>query len=117
MRNIFDSLKRQAFDIVTKTMGYDATWLSSESGSTILTASVGYKDPSEKERLSGIDTWNPDQPFMEYRVDFFTGLKARVDNGQLEHVTIVGVGYFSVKEVLTSVDGDTYVARLDPAIP
>lgn len=115
--NHFDSLKRQAFDVVTQTMGYNATWQSSESGSLLLSARVGYKDPSEKQELSGIDSWNPDQPFMEYRVDFFPGLKARVDSAELEHVTIEGIGYFSVKEVRTAVDGDTYVARLDAATP
>lgn len=113
MENIFDSLKRQAFDVITNTMGYNASWLSSESGSVLLAARVGYKDPSEKQELSGIESWNPDQPFMEYRVDFFPGLKSRVDDGQLEFITISGVGYFSVKEVRTAIDGDTFVARLD----
>jgi len=96
--NIFDSLKKQAFDVVTDVMGYNATWLSE---SILSTAGVGFKDPSEKQELSGIDSWNPDEPFMEYRVGFFENLKTRVDTGNLEHVTIEGIGYFSVVEVNT----------------
>lgn len=116
MGNIFDSLKRKAFDVVTLTMGYDATWQSSESGVLVQTARVGFKDPSEKQELSGIDTWNPDEPFMEYRTDFFPGLKERVDASNLEYVEISGVGYFAVREVKTKFDGETFVARLSREI-
>jgi hypothetical protein len=93
-------------------MGYDATWTSSESGSSQLTARVTYKDPSEAQELSGIDTWNPDEPFMEYRVDFFPGLKERVDSSKLEYVEILEIGWFAVREVKTKFDGDTFIARL-----
>lgn len=110
--NIFDSLKRRAFDTVTQVMGYDATWTSSESGNSELKARVGYKDPSEAQELSGIDSWNPDEPFMEYRIDFFPGLKDRVDANHPEFVQIAGVGNFAVVEVKTKYDGDTYIARL-----
>ena len=119
MGNIFDTLKIKAFDVVTNLMGYDAAWTGSVSN-VLLTAKVGYKDPSEKQELSGIDSWNPDQPFMEYRAGFFIGLKESVDAGIAEYVLItqqreaeeVVVGYFNVKEVKTKVDGDTFVARL-----
>jgi len=112
--NIFDSLKTKAFDVVTNVMGYNATWLS---GSITYSARVGFKDPSEKQELSGIDSWNPDEPFMEYRIGFFENLKTRVDTGNLEHVTIEGVGYFAVVEVKTKYDGETFVARLRHAVP
>lgn len=112
--NIFDSLKKQAFDVVVDTMGYDATWLSE---SILLSARVGYKDPSEKQELSGIDSWNPNEPFMEYRVGFFEDLKLKVDSGSAEFVTIDGIGYFSVVEVQTKYDGETFVARLRHAVP
>jgi len=107
--NIFDSLKKQTFDVITNTMGYNATWISE---SDTFTARVGYKDPSEKQELSGIDSWHPDEPFMEYRVGFFENLKSRVDNGLPEFVTIEGIGYFAVAEVRTKFDGETFVARL-----
>jgi hypothetical protein len=112
--NIFDSLKKQTFDVITNTMGYNATWISE---SDTFTARVGYKDPSEKQELSGIDSWNPDEPFMEYRVGFFENLKYRVDNGFAEFVTIEGIGYFAVVEVKTKFDGETFMARLRHATP
>lgn len=112
--NIFDSLKKQAFDVIVNTMGYDAVWVSE---SITFTARVGYKDPSEKQELSGIDSWNPDEPFMEYRIGFFENLKTKVDTGNLEHVTIEGVGYFAVVEVKTKYDGETFIARLRHVIP
>ena len=112
--NIFDSLKKQAFDVVTDTMGYNATWLSE---SILNSARVGFKDPSEKQELSGIDSWNPDEPFMEYRIGFFENLKLNVDSGNLEHIIIEGIGYFAVVEIKTKYDGETFVARLRHAIP
>lgn len=112
--NIFDSLKKQTFDVITSTMGYNATWIS---GSDTFTARVGYKDPSEKQELSGIDSWNPDEPFMEYRVGFFENLKSSVDNAGSEFVTIEGIGYFAVVEVRTKFDGDTFIARLRHTTP
>lgn len=112
--NIFDSLKKQAFDVVVDTMGYNATWISE---SNTFTARVGYKDPSEKQELSGIDSWNPNEPFMEYRIGFFDNLKFRIDSGNLEFVTIEGVGYFSIRDVQTKYDGETFVARLKREIP
>ena len=114
MENIFDSVKRKAFDVVTKVMGYNASWVT-ESG--VLTARVGFKDPSEKQELSGIGSWNPNEPFMEYRIDFFEGLKESVDSGNLEFVDISGIGYFAVKEVQTKIDGETFVARLVETTP
>lgn len=112
MGNAFDLLKKQAFDVITLTMGYDAVWISSESGSEPLLARVGYYDPSEKIELSGIDSWNPDEPFMEYRIDKFPGLKNRIDLGFSEFVEIEGKGHFAVREVKTKYDGETFVARL-----
>tara|TARA_R110000850_G_scaffold233297_2_gene358215 strand:- start:1515 stop:1856 length:342 start_codon:yes stop_codon:yes gene_type:complete len=112
--NIFDSLKKQAFDVVTDVMGYNATWLSE---SITHVAKVGFKDPSEKQELSGISSWNPDEPFMEYRIGFFDNLKIRVDTANLEHVTIEGIGYFAVVEVKTKYDGETFIARLRHATP
>lgn len=114
--NIFDPLKRKVFDVVTDVMGYDSVWIS---GSNTFTARVGYKYPSEKEELSGIESWNPDQPYMEYRRGFFIGLKESVDTGAKQFVTIMHknepsniIGYFAVSEVKSKHDGDVLVARL-----
>lgn len=109
--NAFDSLKITAFDKVTHFFGYDATWTNSESDE-LFSGRVGFRDPSEAEKLSGIDTWNPDKPYMEYRVGVFPGLKELTDKTTGETVSIVDKGDFIVQEVLTKSDGDTYVAVL-----
>lgn len=109
--NHFDSLKIKAFDKVTKLFGYDAFWTSSVSNESYI-ARVGYKDPSDSEKLSGIDSWDPEKPYMEYRVGKFPGLKELSDKNLGEQVTITGKGSFVVQEVKTKSDGDTYVALL-----
>lgn len=113
--NHFDILKNKPFDAVTHLMGYDAIWTNSVSGE-ILTARVAYKDPSEKQELSGIDSWNPSEPFMEYRKGFFTGLKDLVDSNVFQKVTIDTKGIFYIREIQTKFDGDTFVARLSKEI-
>jgi len=99
------------FGVVTRVMGYDAVWVSSVDGLTY-TARIGYKDPSEAEKLSGIDSWDPDIPYMEYIIGQFPGLKELVDKSSPEEITIEDRGSFVVQEVKTKSDGDMYVARL-----
>lgn len=114
--NPFDTLKIKTFDVITQTMGYDAVWTNSVS-SEVLTSRIGYKDPSEKQELSGIDSWNPSEPFMEYRIGFFSGLKELTDSNVFQKVTIDTKGVFYVREVQTKFDGDTFVARLAKELP
>jgi len=114
--NAFDSLKTKPFDTVTRVMGYSAAWISSESGA-VYAARVTYKDPSEKEKFAGLDDWNPDIPYMEYRFPYFEGLKLAVDRAQPEFITIEGKGYFAVREVKTSIDGDVFKCKLEYAAP
>lgn len=97
-------------------MGYDAVWVNSASNEEFKSR-VGYKDPSEKQELSGIDSWNPSEPFMEYRAGFFPGLKELVDSNVVQKVSIDTKGVFYVREVQTKFDGDTYVARLAKELP
>jgi len=120
--NLFDRIKVPAFNVITRVMGYDAVWVSSVDG-LIYTGRVGFKDPSEAEKLSGIDSYNEDQPYMEYIVGIFPGLKELTDATTGEIVTIYdtnanGVqfikGTFNVAKVVTKSDGDTYVATLIP---
>lgn len=111
MGNIFDTLKIGAFDVVTKTMGHSASWTSSVSGITLF-AQVGYKDSSEEQELSGIDSWDPEEPFMEYRIGMFQGLKYLVDQAVIQTVSIEGKGVFEIRKIETKFDGDTFVARL-----
>lgn len=109
--NIFDSLKANVFGIVTHTMGYYATWVSSESGISY-TARIGFKDPSEKEYLAGLEDYDPNAPYLDYFVGYFPGLKESSDAGNPEYVEVEGKGFFVVLKVVTKVDGDTYIAKL-----
>lgn len=120
--NLFDRIKRPAFGVVTRVMGYDAIWVSSVTGITY-TCRVGFKDPSEAERLSGIMDYNEDQPYMEYIVGDFPGLKENTESTTGETVTIYDTdvygaqfvkGIFVVSKVVTKSDGDLYVATLIP---
>lgn len=119
--NIFDTLKAKTHATITNFFGYDAVWVNSVSNVTY-NARVGYKDPSEKEYLAGLEDFNPDSPYIDYFVTSFPGLKAIVDEGRTpQYITVYdkdasGVqfvkGYFSVLKVLTKSDGDTYIAKM-----
>jgi len=120
--NLFDRIKVPAFNVITRVMGYDAVWVSSVDGLTYV-GRVGFKDPSEAEKLSGIDSYNEDQPYMEYIVGIFPGLKELTEATTGEIVTIYDTdangiqfvkGVFAVAKVVTKSDGDTYVATLIP---
>lgn len=114
--NIFDSLKQKTHATITNFFGYDAVWVSSESGETY-TARVGFKDPSEKEYLAGLDDFDWEKPKIDYFVTSFPGLKLSVDSGRREYVSVIGKGYFSIFQITTMSDGDTYIATMQAAIP
>lgn len=102
--NIFDSLQNTMFNTVTKTMGYDATW-------NLLTARVLFKGPTEKEKLKDAD-YDPDKLEMEYKAGDFVGLYTLLENNEMQTVTIIGIGNFTVKSVAKKFDGKTFIARL-----
>lgn len=114
--NIFDSLAGRVHATITKIFGYDATWTASGTNTTHI-ARVGYKDPSEKEYLAGLEDFEPDTPYMDYYVTSFPGLKASVDAGNPEYINIAGKGSFVVLKVLTKSDGDTYIAKMQAVTP
>lgn len=118
--NPFDRLKKTTHRTITNFFGYKAVWVSSLSGVTH-TAQVGFKDPSEKEYLAGLDDFNENRPYMDYFVSDFVGLKSLVDEGNGEVVTIYdkgadGIefvkGVFDVMKITTKSDGDTYIATM-----
>lgn len=100
------------FDIVTRTMGCQATWMP--VGETEMqTANVLYKDPTEKEDFD-LD-YSPLNYKIEYRFGIFDGLKASVDKGTEESINVFtkkGLITFIVKRVSTIKDGDTLIAYL-----
>lgn len=113
MGNLFDGLESSAFDVVTNTMGYDAEWIPSNgSYPQGYTARVLFKNPEDDYKLSTAN-YSSFNYKMEYRLDFFPGLKTTVDTAQTEEtVTVNGLNYY-VRGIDTKYDGKTYIATLE----
>lgn len=102
---MFDGLREVAFNVVSKTMGYNATW----DGNTYR---VLFRDPSEQEQLGQVK-YNPNVVHIEYQEGDFPGLSELVNNGDYtQEVTIKDVTYY-VRDVNQIVDGRDYLARLE----
>jgi hypothetical protein len=116
--NLFESLQNTVFDLTAKTFGYAATWIPSGSDQE-LTATVLYKDATEKHSLSDTD-YNAERYVMEYKKGDFETLKEKVDNGELETVKIETTPenwlQFQVRRIETKYDGKTIVAFLNEPV-
>lgn len=114
MANPFDGLKRRIFDVVARTMGYNATWVpanGSQPGG--YTVRVLFNNPTDKKNLAGVE-YDPFNWKMEYRFDNFPGLKQAADTmTTAEVVTIEGRQYY-IRSVNAKWDGQTYIATLEP---
>jgi hypothetical protein len=117
MANLFDTVQKIAFGIVSNTFGYTAKWTPSTGGNEN-TAIVLYKDATEAHGLSDVD-YNIERFLMEYQYGDFKGLKQAVANGETERVSIeLSDGLlkpFIVRRIETKYDGKTIVAFLNPA--
>lgn len=116
--SFFDNIQETAFDIVTDTFGYAATWLPSD-GSPEQSAKVLYKDATEKHDLSNAD-YNIERYVMEYKEGDFKGLKNAVTRGENESVQIKikedVTLMFLVRRIITKYDGKTITAMLNPPL-
>lgn len=116
--SLFDDIQETAFDLVTETFGYDATWTPSAGGDE-QTAKVLYKDATEKHDLSNVD-YQVERYVMEYKEGDFVGLKAAVDRGDNESVSIIVKEditlTFLVRRMETKYDGKTITAILNPPV-
>lgn len=114
----FDEIQNTAFDIVTSTFGYAATWLPSD-GSPEQTATVLYKDTTDKHELSNVD-YMVERYVMEYKSEDFTGLKEAVARGDNESVRIIVDDnitlLFMVRRTESKYDGKTIIATLNPPV-
>lgn len=111
--NLFDDLRDASFDVVSNTMGYEASWEPSEGGN-VQTARVLFNNPTEGKKLSGVE-YDPYHYEMEYRVGHFEGLKQSVDSNNIEAVTIRGKEY-NVRQITAKWDGNTMIAVLEPKV-
>ena len=112
MGNIFDTAKLNMFDITTTVMGYDAVWVNSDTAQEY-SARVHYKHATPSEDLDGV-AYFPTAPMMEFKAGDFDGLKALVDAGSVETVTIDGIGAFYIRDANRKYDGDTIFCMLAP---
>ena len=112
MANLFDTLKRNMYTITTTVMGYAAVWVNSDTMQEY-SARVHYKYPTPAEDLAGIEYF-PTAPMMEFKAGDFDGLKALVDAGNNETVTITDIGIFYVRDANLKYDGETIVCQLAP---
>lgn len=113
--NVFDRFQERAFDVVTKTMGYEGSWTPA-GGGVAKTAIVLLKNPTEANAYLGNQQYNlPEFDayswMMEYRKGMFTGLKEAVDARGTEYVIVNGTTFF-VSKIDAIFDGRTFVARL-----
>lgn len=109
--NLFDKLQDTAFNVVTNTMGYTATWIPTAGGAEKV-ATVLFNGPSDKEKLADA-SYSPEKIWMEYKAGDFDGLKESADDSNFETITISGIGVFVIKSIDQKYDGKTFVAYLN----
>ncbi len=108
MANLFDHLQDTAFNLVTKTMGYAASWTDGQA--LTQNANVLLNDPTKTATILD-QPFNPKMHLMEYKQGDFKGLFELVNSGKEHIVTINGMNY-GVLDVNSKFDGKTYVATL-----
>jgi hypothetical protein len=113
MENIFDNLSSTAFNVVSATMGYPATWVPAAGGAT-KQARVLYKDATARMDIIDAEFQN-EKYMMEFQPSDFPGLRESVKLGEIEAVTItikaVPVPFY-IRRIETKFDGKTFVAYL-----
>lgn len=107
--NPFDRAAKTAVHRTLSLMGYDAFWTPCSGGSE-QKGRVHFNEPTSKDKLADVD-YQPGDLRMEYFEGTFQGLKASVDAGRSEFVTIKDIQYF-VRAVTRDVDGRLYKATL-----
>ena len=108
--SIFDGLSKATFTTVENIIGDVALWTPSNN-LVEQSEKVLFKKPDVNILLGDSDkyTYDPYDYSFEYYEGQFSGLKASVDNGNMEKVTINGID-LDVIEVKTIVDGRNYKA-------
>jgi len=105
----FTALQSKVFDIVSSTMGYDASWQPVDGGS-VVTGRVCFKDPHNDLELSGFP-FTPRTQIAEWKAGDFAGLETAFNSGS-EQMTVNGVTY-AVVHVKALWDGKTYQAVME----
>jgi len=109
---LFDTLKNIVHDTTTAVFGESCFWVPSNGGQSH-TVQVNFQEPDDSDKLGDFQNeylaWDTR---MEYRSPQFEGLKASVDQGTREIVTIKAKDY-RVTKVMRQFDGATFYAKLE----
>jgi hypothetical protein len=110
--SLFDALARVAFRSALKVMGEAITWSPSD-GSTPLADTVLYNAPESLRQLG--DTEKFDYVLWKYWFEFYSGqlpgLKASVDRGTTEVVTLQGMTLAVIQVTTSKTDKNTFIAQ------
>lgn len=108
--SLFDSNQRNIITSVQTLFGDTLLWLPS-GGGTQQTAKVLYNSPEAKQTLGDADKYeySPYNYWFDYFIDQLPGLKASVDNANVETVVVKGKTLV-VHEVNLKYDGKTFIA-------
>lgn len=113
MGNRFDNLKRKAYDVTTRTMGYKATWQLSPGNS--FTGEIHFKSPDIERSMGGENLYLSINPMAEFRKPFFPGLIEAVQSGNKSTILAVdNKGSYYVDMAEYNSDGDSVLLQLIP---
>ena len=110
MSNLFDNLENSTMDVVSNTMGYDATWKKSDGTEVI--GRVLLNRPTQKAEV-GDNVYDAISPKIEYKEGVFLGLFDSVRGNNPEEIWIEGYQHFTYKAE-RKVDGKTVSISLTP---
>lgn len=110
MGSPFDRLQKACFRAAQKTFGYlNASW--QKSGVDPIFCDVLFKDPTETQKLLGVE-YEPNTYIMEYLRGEFPGLLELVRAKKNQIILIDGIEY-STKFAETAYDGKTIRVHLN----
>ena len=110
MANLFDGIRATAYQAVTNTMGYSATWVPSDASGP-QTGQVLLNRPTQKEDISD-EEYAAITTKCEYLDGLFPGLFDSVQSGHNELINIGGTGYYAFKAD-KKYDGNTIILHVE----
>lgn len=110
----FDNIQKATFNKTLDVFGDKAVWMSSATGEEFVSL-VHFKDPNDPYFIERIPKESPKYEYrpynysFEYYEDKFPGLKASVESGVIEKVSVKGFN-LGIREIRAKYDGKTMVA-------
>lgn len=112
MGSPFDKMQKACFRAAKKTFGYlNASW--QKSGGDPIFCDVLFKDPTETQKLLGVE-YEPGTFIMEYLRGDFPGLFEMV-RGKQHQIIVIDGNRYTTKFAETTFDGKTIKIHLNTA--